>query len=867
MTIRRAATLALAISLVGGTAVATAAPAAAAAAPSNSVSIDLEGTWKFTTGDDLAWADPAFDDTAWSDLQVPGSGGGFDKYDGFAWYRLTFDLPAEAQGANLVASLGFLDDVDEAYLNGVRIGGSGSLPPTPKSQWFEKRLYPVPAAAPVFGGENTIAVRLYDMNGGGGWYKGPVGIYSKDAVRQNVYGISGDPASSAQIAAVDRVLAAQKAALAAGDADAYLATLADGYDHDGRDRDRREREIRSWIAQSGTLDLVDSEVEVVVNSTGLVVDTNRTISGTKGGAAYAFQPKAQQFLVIDPSTGLEKGNQSRFFGDFVDSALEGKRRSFQVYLPPSYFTEPTRDYPVVYLLHGINGGSKEWEPRDFDSELDALYTTGGLAESIVVMPDGESLWYADTAASPWRSMFLTEMMPQVDAEFRTLDDPDFRAISGVSMGGFGAFSIGLSNPDKFTSIASHIGALSYNPNGATPIAQATAMTAEQLGHYSLYFDACEFDEYSFDDAARSMDGVLTGKGVAHTWAVYPQGNHSDACWMPHIAESFGSHSAHFRAAGLVEDVTAPAVALAVAPAAGASGWITGDATVTATVVDARDAAPVVEYRVGAAAWAPYAAGVAIADDGIFSVEVRATDAAGNVGSAVAEVKRDRTAPAATAVLDYDSFSLAATDSASGVAGIEYSVDGAAFVAYSAAVPFSATAATVRFRAVDVAGNTGATETVSVPKAPPASAPVAAGAASLTADTKGGISVSDDTLKPGQRFTIEVGAAYAGEYVAPFVYSTPVSIGGWRLVASDGTVSAVVPTGLAAGAHRLAVQDAAGAVIGWVDITVLADGTTVVGANLASTGADIAPVLLGGSLLLLLGAALVLMAVLKKRRAA
>ena len=167
MTIRRAAILALPALLVGSGLVAGAAPAAAA--PDNSVSIDLAGSWQFSTGDDLAWADPAFDDSAWSIIQVPGDGAPFANYDGFAWYRLTFDLPAEAQGSNLVASLGFLDDVDEAYLNGVRIGGSGSLPPNAKSQWFEKRLYPVPASAPVFGGENTIAVRLYDMNGGGGW--------------------------------------------------------------------------------------------------------------------------------------------------------------------------------------------------------------------------------------------------------------------------------------------------------------------------------------------------------------------------------------------------------------------------------------------------------------------------------------------------------------------------------------------------------------------------------------------------------------------------------------------------------------------------------------------------------------------------
>lgn len=861
LTIRMATSVALVSALAVSGLVLGAAPAAAAA-PDNTVSIDLEGSWQFMIGDDPGYANPAFDDSGWASIQVPGDGTPFVGYDGFAWYRLTFDLPAEAEGTNLVASLGFLDDVDEAYLNGVLIGSSGVMPPNAKSQWFEKRLYPVPAAAPVFGGRNTLAVRLFDMNGGGGWYQGPVGIFSKDAVRTNVYGISGEPATAEQLDSVLAVLAAQKAALVEGDADAYLATLGADYNHDGRDRNRRETEIRSWIAQSGTLDLVDSEVEVVVNSTGLVVDTNRTISGTKDGAAYNFQPKTQQFLVIDPSTKLEFGNHSRFFGDFVDSALEAKRRTYQVYLPPSYYSEPNRVYPTVYLLHGINGGSKEWEPRDFGTKLDDLFTTGGLAESIVIMPDGESLWYADNPGDPWRSMFLQEMMPQVDAEYRTIDDPNFRALSGVSMGGLGAFSLGFDNPDKFTSIATHIGSLSYNPFGPTPIAQASGMTADQLKRYSIYFDACEFDEYGFDDAARAMDAVLTGKGVPHTWEVYPDGNHSDACWLPNINRSFGLHSDHFRAAGLVEDAVAPTVTLSISGVENANGWIRGGATITATALDEVDPTPAVEYRIGSAEWAPYTGPIAIDSDGRFTIDVRATDAAGNVGTATRAVNRDATPPIVTAKLDVRTLTLTATDDMSGVDAVEYSVGSGAYLAYSEPLVFSTDATKVSFRAVDRAGNTSAISTTTLPKGAPSAPPVAAGESSLTAQTEGLISVSDTTLTPGQSFTIAVNRDLAGDFVAVFLYSTPVNLGGWQLVTSNGTVSATVPIDVAAGVHRIAVQDSAGAVIGWVAVTIAAGGS-VTDPALAYTGAVVAPTLALAGILLLLGVALVLT---RRRRA-
>lgn len=623
---RLSAVAAGAVALVAASLLATPPAVAADTPPPATVSIDLEGTWKFVKGDNPAYAAPSFDDSAWSDIQVPGDGTPFASYDGFGWYRLDFTLPADAEGTNLVASLGFLDDVDEAFLNGVRIGGSGTMPPAASSQWFEKRLYPVPADAPVFGGENTLAVRLYDMNGGGGWYGGPVGIFSKDAVRANVYGIDGPLASATQAAAVKSVLAAQKAALAAGDVDAYLATLDASYFHDGRSKERRERELRDWIADSGTLGLSDGEVEVVVGEDGsLIADTNRSIIGTRDGQSHVFQPAAQQFLRFSPTTLRETGNRSRFFRETVDSQLEGQAREFVTYLPPSYLSEPNREYPVVYLLHGINGGSREWEPRNIDDVLDGLWAEG-LAESIVIMPDGESLWYADqlNGGTPWRSMFLNEMMPLVDSEYRTLPEREFRGFTGISMGGFGAWSMGLSHPELFSSIASHIGALSFGNSGLpTPIAQAAAMTPDQLKQFDFYFDACEFDEYRFDNAARTMSANLTAKGVPHTWEVYPTGNHNDACWMPHLIDSFTMHSDHFRAAGLNEDAVAPVV----------TATIDKRQQVVLAATDAKSAVAGIEYSITkngrtTVTWTAYAG--PIKTDAASVVSFRASDTVGNV---------------------------------------------------------------------------------------------------------------------------------------------------------------------------------------------------------------------------------------------
>ncbi|WP_203567739.1 alpha/beta hydrolase [Aestuariimicrobium ganziense] len=529
------------------------------------VAVNLEGPARFTVGDDMAWADPAFDDSGWDQVTVPyNNHPAFATYDGFGWYRITFDLPANAAGANLVAALGYIDDADEAYLNGVLIGKSGSFSPA-DSQWFERRLYPVPADAPVYGGRNVLAVRMLDMNGGGGWYQGPIGIYSKDALREQVHGITGTPADAKTTAAVRRTLEAQRQALASGNLSRYLSTLRVDYNHDGHDKDRRAERLQGWLDESGgSLTLVDSEVEVIVTTDGrLLVDTNRSITGTRGGEEYAVQPRQQEFLVFDTNSTKEIGNHSRFFRDHLDSTLEvpGEitAREFVVYLPPSYHLNPDREYPVVYLLHGINGGSREWEPRDFGTRLDELFTTGGLAETIVIMPDGESLWYSNTPEVKWRDMFINEMVPTVDEAYRTIADREFRGLSGVSMGGYGAWQMGWSHPELFSSIATHMASLSYTGvRGYTvPTTLANTLDVDLLRSYSYYADVCAQDWYGFANGHRTMSSRLTARDVPHTIVIIPTGGHDDACWMPRISDSFGSHSDHFRAHGLTEPTNPP----------------------------------------------------------------------------------------------------------------------------------------------------------------------------------------------------------------------------------------------------------------------------------------------------------------------
>ena len=572
-----AALLACALALAALVALPTAAEA------QEPFGLDLEGEYRMITGeDDPSFAEPDFDDSSWVTTTVPtddGHEGVWDDFDGIGWFRRSFDLPAAADGLNLVLSAGFMDDADETFINGQLVGRSGEFSGSENgsdSQWFERRLYPVPEGVLNFGGSNVIAVRVDDFSGGGGWYEGPVGIFSKERLREEVYEVFSTPAPSTFDAGVRNVLSTQAAALAAGDVDAYMATLDDAFFHDGDDLDRRRRDLTGFLAQHDTLELVDGEVEVILTTDGrLLADTNRSIVGVTGDTRVEIQPPTQEFLRFDPTGFAELGNYSRFFRDTVFSELEGgNNREFVVYLPPSYFANPDHEYPITYMFHGINGGAREWEPRNFDALLDELFTTGGLAEQIVIFPDGESLWYWDGNV-PWRSMFLQEMMPLIEAEFRTLQQREFRGTSGVSMGGHGSFTISWDNPDLFSSITSHMGALSLPPLSGgsttdaaaeTPLVQVTTHDPFFLQSYSYFFDACVDDDFRFGEAVHAMSGQLTAKLTDHTAIVYPEGRHNDDCWLPHIDASFGSHSDHFRANGLVEPPNPPPAAPTSTPA-------------------------------------------------------------------------------------------------------------------------------------------------------------------------------------------------------------------------------------------------------------------------------------------------------------
>jgi S-formylglutathione hydrolase FrmB len=135
----------------------------------------------------------------------------------------------------------------------------------------------------------------------------------------------------------------------------------------------------------------------------------------------------------------------------LDSALMGEAVHYSLYLPSDYETS-TRSYPVVYLLHGYSDDDTGWiQMGEINRLVDAAVASGKLPPMIIVMPDGGVSWYIDNAdgSVPWESMFLQELIPHVESEYRIRGTRRHRAIAGLSMGGWGALTLAMRHSDLF----------------------------------------------------------------------------------------------------------------------------------------------------------------------------------------------------------------------------------------------------------------------------------------------------------------------------------------------------------------------------------------------------------------------------------
>ncbi len=174
-------------------------------------------------------------------------------------------------------------------------------------------------------------------------------------------------------------------------------------------------------------------------------------------------------------------------------------RPVWVYVPPGYDDDPDRRYPAVFVIQGYTGQLTMWRNRtpfrlNFPELADRGITEGEIPPCIVAYVDcWTSLGGSQFLDSPGTGNYLTyvcdEVVPVVDARYRTLPGRDHRGITGKSSGGYGAMVLPMLRPDVWGGLATHAGdalfEVCYLPEFRSV---ARALREEHQGSYERFLD-------------------------------------------------------------------------------------------------------------------------------------------------------------------------------------------------------------------------------------------------------------------------------------------------------------------------------------------------------------------------------------------
>lgn len=214
------------------------------------------------------------------------------------------------------------------------------------------------------------------------------------------------------------------------------------------------------------------------------------------------------------------------------SKTVGNDRKARVYTPPGFSKD--KQYPVLYLLHGIGGDENEWYYNGTPHIiLDNLYAENKLEPMVVVLPNGRALkddrshnnMAPERAAgfSIFERDLLDDLIPFIEANYPVLKNRENRALAGLSMGGGQTLNFGLGNPDKFA----WVGAFSSAPNTKKPqiLVPDPAEIKKQL---KLLFISCG-DKDSLMPYSYRTHEYLQENSVPHIFYVEP-GGHDFTVW-------------------------------------------------------------------------------------------------------------------------------------------------------------------------------------------------------------------------------------------------------------------------------------------------------------------------------------------------
>jgi enterochelin esterase-like enzyme len=190
-----------------------------------------------------------------------------------------------------------------------------------------------------------------------------------------------------------------------------------------------------------------------------------------------------------------------FYKSKFESGLAGEQRDYYVYTPPGYNPVNSHAYPVLYLLHGYAQTAAEWTvPGGANFILDNLIAENKAIPMIVVMPLGYG------GMEVVSQTLLSEILPEVELEYKVLKNRNDRAIAGLSLGAMESLDIAFHHPDLFAWVGSFSAGELLHSGHPLPLG------AQQLS-FQLLWISCGTDDTLFS-ANQQLIAKLRGKRLS-----------------------------------------------------------------------------------------------------------------------------------------------------------------------------------------------------------------------------------------------------------------------------------------------------------------------------------------------------------------
>src|SRR5579863_10400110 len=171
--------------------------------------------------------------------------------------------------------------------------------------------------------------------------------------------------------------------------------------------------------------------------------------------------RMHRFLPFLLLLAVSASAQSRIDCNSLKSRILEDTVRYCVLLPPGYDSSPPKHYPVLYFLHGLGEDEKTLFNTGGWNLIEDLREQHKIGDFLIVTPEGRTTFYVNSADGKVRysDFFLQEFIPYIETKYRIDRERQARAITGISMGGYGALRFAFAHPELFSAVSAQSAAL------------------------------------------------------------------------------------------------------------------------------------------------------------------------------------------------------------------------------------------------------------------------------------------------------------------------------------------------------------------------------------------------------------------------